>query len=127
MPGMESRETRAVVRGARELRVRRYCLRVVRGPDAGLKAASTGEELTIGTADGTHLVLSDPTVSRHHLSVTATESGFLVRDLGSTNGTTIGGVRVQAGYLTAGAVVGAGETELSFELLGDELREPLSR
>src|SRR2546423_3461189 len=127
MPGMESRDTRALTRGSRELRVGRYRLRVLRGPGRGREESSGGDELTVGSAAGNQLVLADPTVSRHHFSITATENGFLLRDLGSTNGTTIGGLRVEAAYLAGGAVVSAGETDLGFELLADEVREPLSK
>jgi transcriptional regulator with GAF, ATPase, and Fis domain len=112
---------------ARELRVGRFALRVMSGPDAGLSQPSDAEEFVVGTAPGNQLVLKDPTVSRHHLSVTATTKGFLLRDLGSTNGTTVAGLRVEAAYLSAGALVGAGETQLRFELLEDEVHEPLAK
>src|SRR5690349_9863910 len=72
----------------------RFRVRVVEGPDQGREVLSEGAELAIGTDGGNHLVLSDPTVSRHHCLITATPEGFLIRDLGSSNGTILGGYRM---------------------------------
>jgi DNA-binding NtrC family response regulator len=107
--------------------IEQFTVRVLRGPDAPRAVCSTGIELTIGTSDGNHLRLSDPSVSRHHCVLTATPSGVELRDLESTNGTTLGGHRIKAGYLTPGASFGLGSTALSFELTGERVAEPLSQ
>ena len=72
------------------------------------------------------LVLRDPTVSRHHCVIAATPEGFLLRDLGSTNGTRLAGYRVGSAWLEGGASIGVGETKLRFDLSGEEVGEPLS-
>ena len=59
---------------------------MVSGPDEGKQALSAGEEATVGTESGNDLVLSDRTVSRHHLAVQATARGLELVDLDSTNG-----------------------------------------
>ena len=87
---------------------RRYRLRVTDGPDKGAEKVCDGPELSVGSADGNDLVLSDPTVSRHHFAIEALPQGFLMRDLDSTNGTTLHGYRVGWAYLKPGAVIGAG-------------------
>ena len=43
-------------------------------------------ETTIGRAESSALHLPDPAVSRAHAVILRTNSGFLIRDLGSRNG-----------------------------------------
>jgi DNA-binding NtrC family response regulator len=111
---------------SREVRFRRVVVEVERGDDAGKRAISLGEELTIGTAEGNDLLLSDATVSRHHCSITARADGFVLRDLGSMNGTKLGGFRIEAAYLQDGASFRVGRSKLRFRRLDDDIREPLS-
>ena len=77
-----------------EFLYRRFTLRVLEGPDHGVEVTSSGEETTIGTDQGADLSLTDRTVSRHHAAIRATEGGLELRDLGSKNGTILGGHRV---------------------------------
>lgn len=111
---------------AREKRFRRVSVEVEEGPDRGANVTSTGDEVVMGTAAGNHLVLTDPSVSRIHCSITADRDGFLLRDLGSTNGTTLGGFRVERAWIKDGASVRLGRTKLRFRCLDSEIREPLS-
>jgi DNA-binding NtrC family response regulator len=119
-------ETVALVVRPREFAIGRFRLLVVSGPDRGLERVSDGQELAIGTADGNHLILSDRAVSRHHCVISATDQGFFLRDLGSKNGTKLGGFRVLGAYLGPGAVLGIGESVLRFDPLADEIVEPLA-
>jgi DNA-binding NtrC family response regulator len=112
---------------ATELRHRSFQLRVVSGPNEGAVAASVGRELSVGTAPGNHLVLTDPLVSRHHLVVRWGNRGYWARDVGSTNGTKIGDHIIQAAALHDGSQLTIGNTRLVFELLEQEISEPLSR
>lgn len=108
-------------RRLRELRVR-----VVDGPDAGREAISDGRELAIGTAPDNQLVLTDPTVSRRHLTVRCTERGYWVRDLGSTNGIPMGPHLVPSAVVGHGCELAVGTTRLVFELLDDEVEQPVA-
>ena len=65
----------------------RYRVVVISGPDTGEGAVSQDGRMTIGTAEGVALRLTDPTVSRFHAELEATPQGLAIRDLGSTNGT----------------------------------------
>ena len=105
---------------------RRFTLRVVEGPDRGLQATSAGEEATAGTAPGNDLLLTDPTVSRHHLAVRAGRHGLELSDLGSTNGTVLGGYRIRAALVEPGALLRAGQDVIRIDLLDEELLEPVS-
>ena len=57
----------------------------------GLEAQSVDGKLIVGSAEGAVLRLTDPTVSRYHVDFDATAQGVVVRDLGSTNHTLLGG------------------------------------
>ncbi len=122
----ESAETHLLRSIPRELTFQRFRLLVVQGQDRGLEKVSTSHELTIGTARSNDLVVQDPTVSRHHCRVVWTPQGVQVRDLGSANGMTLAGHRVESAYLNHGSVLGLGETLVRFESLEDQVREPLS-
>jgi len=72
------------------------------------------------------MILSDTAVSRFHVAIAPTPRGHLVRDLGSTNGTSINGVAVERAYLGPGAVIAIGRSRLRFDVLGGEDRAALS-
>lgn len=118
-------ETRALA-APREYTFHRFRCEVIAGPDKGANQVSDAPEFVLGTADGNQLVLTDRTVSRHHCVIIATPQGFMIRDLGSTNGTTLGGFRIESAYLKPGALIGLGKTSVRFDSLPDTIREPLS-
>src|ERR1043166_2161776 len=70
-----------------EVKLRSVVWQVVEGPDQGRVFVVEGGPVRIGTAHDNTLVLTDPSVSRHHAEVLDLRNGFLVRDLESTNGT----------------------------------------
>jgi DNA-binding NtrC family response regulator len=105
---------------------KRLRLRVTDGPDRGAVADDVGGELACGTAPGNHLVLTDPTVSRHHFVIAATPRGVHLRDVGSTNGVFLGPHRMENGYIQPGAVLRVGATTLAFEHGDSAVDEPLA-
>src|SRR6185369_12471016 len=88
---------------------------VVRGPDAGRWAPVGMEQMVVGSAPTTQLKLQDPTVSRHHFVLRTTPDGYLITDLGSTNGTRLDRRRIQSAYLTVGDSIEIGNTQLRLE------------
>jgi len=96
--------------GATSFPVRTIHVEVVAGPDTGLRVAS--DQVAIGTAEGSTLRLSDPSVSRFHLTLQATTAGIHVVDHGSTNGTVCGGVRIERGVIAPGNTLVLGSTTL---------------
>src|SRR5260370_29132494 len=80
-----------------------FTVQAVTGPDTGAAAESVDGRITIGTAEGTVLRLTDPTVSRYHVQLESTSQGVVVKDLGSPNRTLLGGVVVREAALTHGA------------------------
>ena len=88
---------------------------VVEGPDRGAEAEISGNTLSIGTAEGNDLVLSDDTVSRRHCIITVQRDRYAVRDLDSTNGTVVDGTPVLEAFLAPGARIRLGDTEILFQ------------
>jgi DNA-binding NtrC family response regulator len=113
--------------GATVLMVRRSTLAVVRGPDRGQAVTIEGRPARVGTDRRCDLVLQDPSVSAVHFVVEPGGAGFLLRDLGSTNGTIVDGYRVEGIYLPRSAQIDAGQTRLRFTTLKEELEIPLSK
>ena len=66
------------------------------GPRRGQRETFTDEKITIGRATDNRLCFGDTErrVSSHHAQITRHGNAFLIRDLGSTNGTMINGRRV---------------------------------
>jgi DNA-binding NtrC family response regulator len=87
---------------------------VVTGPDRGESVLVGKEPTVIGSGSGSDTRLSDPTISRRHLSAALTDGGALVRDLGSTNGSFVRGARFQELLLGFGAEIQIGQTTLKF-------------
>ena len=128
---MNGHATLHVVRGTREIsrtryEIARFRVTVVRGADAPATCESTGVELTVGTEEGNDLRLRDPAVSRHHCVLSVTPYGVELRDLDSTNGTTLAGFRVNSAFVNNGALIGVGETTLRIDLLPDRLASQVS-
>jgi transcriptional regulator with GAF, ATPase, and Fis domain len=82
--------------------------------------------VTVGTGSGQQLRLTDRCVSRHHCTIRVGEQGLVVEDLGSTNGTFVGGHRVTSAVIAPGDTLTLGETVLAVELMGDTVSEVLS-
>ena len=78
--------------------LRTLFLEVVEGPDAGLTLRSTSEPVTVGTAEGNDLRLTDASVSRYHLELSRRGDRVLAVDPGSTNGTEVNGVLVERAH-----------------------------
>ncbi len=94
----------------------RLRLRATDGPHAGLECAVAGRAVTIGAAPANDLVLADDAgVSARHCEIVVRGGDYVLRDLGSTNGTFLDGTRVLEAVLAPGSLVTVGATELVFE------------
>lgn len=60
---------------------------VTEGPLAGTQITLTNQPITMGRADGSTLILTDDYASTHHARLVPGNAGWLLEDLGSTNGT----------------------------------------
>jgi predicted component of type VI protein secretion system len=75
------------------------------------------ERMSVGRADDNQLVIADDSVSSHHGEVAFDGSSWTLTDLGSTNGTKVGGSRVEHVNLTPGSAFQLGNVNCVF--LGD--------
>jgi hypothetical protein len=70
----------------------------------------------IGRLADCKVVITDGNTSRHHAQIHRAGSGFVITDLGSTNGTFINGERLVADHrLADGDIIAVGEVSLRFE------------
>jgi transcriptional regulator with GAF, ATPase, and Fis domain len=92
---------------------------VTRGPNKGLYFDSAGTPIRIGTSTENDLVLTDDTVSRRHAELQPTPLGMRVRDVESTNGIVMGGVRLKDGFVTGDFQIALGETWIAVQWLGE--------
>lgn len=78
----------------------------------------TQEHVRIGRADDNDIVVPDGSVSSHHAEASFDGASWILTDTGSTNGTKVGGARVDAVQLVAGGAFSLGSVECVF--IGDE-------
>ncbi len=87
------------------------------GPNQGKVAPLEKDELYIGRDLSNDIVINDAEVSRRHARLVLQAGGFVLEDLGSTNGTSVNGQRLMGPYtLRIGDVITLGEhVGLGFE------------
>jgi hypothetical protein len=72
-----------------------YSLIVQSGKHKGKKIELPDKEVFIGRDETSFIRMTSTEVSRQHSSLTTTEKGLLIRDLGSQNGTLVNNVRIE--------------------------------
>jgi serine/threonine-protein kinase len=94
---------------------------VLSGPHVGRTFAfEQHDTFLIGRSDTAHLYLPDDRFfSRHHCLLEISPPRCFLRDLGSTNGTYVNGVKVQETYLKNGDQIQGGQTVLAVEVTTD--------
>ncbi len=87
---------------------------VKRGPNAGSRFLLDADTTTAGRHPESDIFLDDVTVSRRHAEFVREAAGFLVRDVGSLNGTYLNRERIDAAGLAGGDEVQIGKYRLVF-------------
>jgi DNA-binding NtrC family response regulator len=87
---------------------------VVAGPEEGREKPLEGV-VAVGSDPSSGLVLTDPAVSRRHLSLSLERGRVIVRDLGSRNGTILSGAKIKEAELPIGAVITLGQSALTVQ------------
>jgi two-component system, NtrC family, response regulator GlrR len=111
---------------ATAIQVRGFSLEVLSGAGAGQTVRGDKRSLLFGTHDSADVRLADPHVSRLHARLDVEASDYVLCDLGSTNGTRVGGARVRQVCLDDGAVIELGATRIRFRLLDEPFEIPLA-
>src|SRR3954467_12918178 len=103
----------ATVAGKNKVEVRGGRIKPAKGGGAWVEIGA--DPIIVGRNAACKMVLDDGKVSAVHAELVATEQGVRVRDLGSRNGTFVGGVRVGEIYLAPASKLRIGETDIVFE------------
>lgn len=75
-----------------------------------------GDEILVGRATEAQIPLADRGVSKRHLLIRRTGSGYEFEDLGSRNGTVLNDTRQERGTLSSGDVLSVGRLRITFLL-----------
>ena len=90
-------------------------LLVQRGPDAGARFLLDTDVVTVGRHPDSDIFLDDISVSRRHATFTRGDSGYVVSDLGSLNGSYVNRDRIDNDVtLTGGDEVQIGKYRLIY-------------
>ncbi|MBI1910191.1 MAG: sigma 54-interacting transcriptional regulator [Deltaproteobacteria bacterium] len=101
--------------------LRKCRLEVIGGPGKD-KKIDLNKPVKIGKKEDNDLVIDDKTVSRNHFEILQADDRFLLRDLESTNGTTINDIRVKEAYLSPGDIIRIGNTKIEFVAFDEKIQ-----
>ncbi len=87
---------------------------VKRGPNAGSRFLLDRDVTTAGRHPDSEIFLDDVTVSRRHVEFVREDNGYLVRDVGSLNGTYVNREPIDTAILSGGDEVQIGKFRLIF-------------
>jgi two-component system, NtrC family, response regulator GlrR len=89
---------------------------VIAGTASGQVWAEAAERCAIGSHPSNDLVIDDATVSRFHCELAIAGDRVRVKDLGSRNGTSAGGIALVEGSLSGGTTLVLGHSQVRVEL-----------
>jgi two-component system, NtrC family, response regulator HydG len=95
-----------------------FVLRVIEGPATGASFDFDGTQplrLLIGQGPACDARIDDPTVSRRHAALNEVAGRLLLRDLGSTNGTSVNGIPIVEVELRGGELIRMGDSGMLLE------------
>ena len=87
---------------------------VKRGPNVGSRFALEKDVVRAGRHPDSDIFLDDVTVSRRHVDIVRGEGGYVVKDVGSLNGTYLNRERVESAPLSDGDELQIGTFKLVF-------------
>ncbi|HPD14043.1 MAG TPA: sigma 54-interacting transcriptional regulator [Planctomycetota bacterium] len=92
-----------------------YRLVVIGGPESGKVFHLPPGQYVAGRGAGADILLADDSVSRRHASLTVSEDGVTLLDLGSHNGTRVNGQPVKSAQIVEGDEVRFGDSRAVLE------------
>ncbi len=90
------------------------------GPAMGARYPLDKKDLVLGRAPDCHICIEDDSVSRQHVRIECSPTGYYAVDLGSTNGTFVNDVRIETSRLRDGDSLRFGDCIFRF-LSGDNV------
>lgn len=105
--------------------LRRYQLVVV-SKDGNRRKYELGKKKSVKIgkkSDNDIVVVIDKTISRNHAEIQLTnDNQYLIKDLNSTNGTLINGMKVKEAFLSQGDLIQVGETSIEFQTYDEKVQ-----
>ena len=101
--------------------VEKIGLRVLSGDDAGDVVLFENAFIRIGSDPLNDIVLTDPTVSRHHAEIRRVGDDIQLVDMNSTNGTTVDGLSVAEINLQPNQIFQVGRTQIRVSTLKEQI------
>jgi DNA-binding NtrC family response regulator len=101
------------------LHVRRCTLTMVGDPPTEWNFDK--EEVRIGAMEDNDVVLHDDTVSRYHCKIVQEDTGYVLIDQRSTNGTFIDKVRIREAFLKPNCTISCGQTKFKFNARDEQV------
>ena len=80
----------------------------------------TGKQITIGRLPENDIAIDNLSVSRKHAVIHSVRSGYVLRDLGSKNGTLLNGEKIEHGEIKSGDAITIGKYEIAFQITTGE-------
>lgn len=105
------------------------------GPGAGRelrrfdlsRLTERGQRVVIGRAEDCDIRIKSPAVSRHHCAVEIDDGDWIIRDLGSTHGVEVEGVKVSEAAIVPGLEVVIGPAALRFQSAAARVAAEIAR
>jgi DNA-binding NtrC family response regulator len=91
---------------------------------AARRVPLTRERLIVGSSRRADITIDDPCVSSRHCALCVAGNRVSVQDLGSKNGTFVGGARITEAWASAGTTITIGRTSLTCTTLGPHTFTP---
>jgi two-component system cell cycle response regulator len=99
---------------------REACLVVINGLDLGKRYALDHASITIGRSSKNDIQIDEDSISRNHAMLVNNGTGYVARDLGSTNGTYVNDIQIKEQNLADGNQIRVGRTIFKF-LMGTSI------
>jgi pSer/pThr/pTyr-binding forkhead associated (FHA) protein len=115
---LEDRDSTAEIAAIADLPEGKGLVIVARGPNEGSTYMVDTDEVTVGRHPESSIFLDDITVSRRHSLIERDGDGFVIRDVGSLNGTYVNHDRVDRRDLVDGDEIQVGRFVLIFRVGG---------
>lgn len=112
-------EITVVTGAAKKQTQREACLVVIYGEHMGRRVALGRQPVGVGRSSKCEVQIDQESVSRNHCRITFRETGYSIRDLGSTNGTYVNDELVDEINLRDGDQIKVGRTIMKFITSGN--------
>jgi DNA-binding NtrC family response regulator len=110
-------------------RIRKLRIVIVDAPEPsehGRAFVFAQDEVRIGSSPDADVPIADGAISREHLAIRLGAHGWIVSDVGSTNGTFIGDLRIERATIGDEALVRIGKSTVRLESLSETVEQEIS-